>query len=158
METLYNTNNKFNLIDIYCQCQCVSRSVMFNSLQPYRLYPTRFLCPWNSLGKNTGVGCHFFFLGIFPKWQPTPELLPGKSHEQRSVVGYSPWGRKELDTTEQLHFLFFSNPGIEPGSPALQADSLISEPQSLNVFFKSSKEIQKDIRYQSTYKQTHKHK
>ena len=37
------------------------------------------------------------------KWQSTPVLLPGKSHGQRSLVGYSPWGRKELDTTERLH-------------------------------------------------------
>ena len=34
------------------------------------------------------------------KWQPTPVLLPGKSHGWRSLLGYSPWGRKELDTTE----------------------------------------------------------
>ena len=34
------------------------------------------------------------------KWQPTPVLLPGESHGQRSVVGYSPWGHKESDTTE----------------------------------------------------------
>ena len=34
------------------------------------------------------------------KWQSTPALLPGKSHGQRSLVGYSPWGRKESDTTE----------------------------------------------------------
>ena len=38
------------------------------------------------------------------KWQPTPVLLPGKSHGQRSLVGYSPWGRKESDTNEWLHF------------------------------------------------------
>ena len=38
------------------------------------------------------------------KWQPTPVLLPGKSYGQRSLVGYSPWGRKESDTTEQRHF------------------------------------------------------
>ena len=37
------------------------------------------------------------------KWQPTPLLLPRKSHGWRSVVGCSPWGHKELDTTEQLH-------------------------------------------------------
>ena len=37
------------------------------------------------------------------KWQSTPVLLPGKSHGQRSLVGYSLWGHKELDTTEQLH-------------------------------------------------------
>ena len=33
----------------------------------------------------------------------TPALLPGKSHGQRSLIGYSPWGRKESDTTEQLY-------------------------------------------------------
>ena len=38
------------------------------------------------------------------KWQPTPVLLPGKSHGGRSLVGYSPWDRKELDMTERLHF------------------------------------------------------
>ena len=37
------------------------------------------------------------------KWQPTPVFLPGKSHGQRSLAGYSPWGCKELDTTERLH-------------------------------------------------------
>ena len=36
------------------------------------------------------------------QWQPTPVLLPGKSHGQRSLVGYSPWGHKESDTTERL--------------------------------------------------------
>ena len=40
------------------------------------------------------------------KWQPTPVLLPGKSHGRRSLVGYSPWGCEELDMTEQLHFHF----------------------------------------------------
>ena len=35
------------------------------------------------------------------KWQPTPVLWPGKSHGRTSVVGYSPWGRKESDVTEQ---------------------------------------------------------
>ena len=34
------------------------------------------------------------------KWQPTPVFLPGKSHRRRRLVGYSAWGRKELDTTE----------------------------------------------------------
>ena len=36
------------------------------------------------------------------KWQPTPVFLPGKSLGQRRLVGYSPWGRKESDMTEQL--------------------------------------------------------
>ena len=33
------------------------------------------------------------------KWLPTPVILPGESHGQRSLTGYSPWGRKEPDTT-----------------------------------------------------------
>src|SRR5574340_1384917 len=40
------------------------------------------------------------------QWQPTPVLLPGKSHGRRSLVGYSPWDREESDTTERLHFHF----------------------------------------------------
>ena len=38
------------------------------------------------------------------KWQSTPVLLPGKSYGQRSLAGYSPWGHKELDTTERPFF------------------------------------------------------
>ena len=38
------------------------------------------------------------------QWQPTPVLLPGKSRGWRSLVGCSPWGRKESGTTERLHF------------------------------------------------------
>ena len=40
------------------------------------------------------------------QWHPTPVLLPGKSHGQRSLVGCSPWDREELDMTERLHFHF----------------------------------------------------
>ena len=57
-----------------------------DSLQPHRLQPTKLLCPWDSPGKNTGVGCHFLLQGNLP------------------------------------------NSGIKPRSPALQADSLPSEP------------------------------
>ena len=35
-------------------------------------------------------------------WLPTPVFLPGESHGQRSLMGYSPWGHKESDTTERL--------------------------------------------------------
>ena len=37
------------------------------------------------------------------KWQPTPVLLPGKAHGERSLVGYNPWGHKESNTTEHEH-------------------------------------------------------
>ena len=40
------------------------------------------------------------------QWHPTLVLLPGKSHGRRSLVGCSPWGRYESDTTDRLHFHF----------------------------------------------------
>ena len=40
------------------------------------------------------------------QWHPTPVFLPGKSHGRKGLVGCSPWGCEELDTTEQLHFHF----------------------------------------------------
>ena len=80
---------------------------------------------WRIPGTGSLVGCHLWarnesdtterlhFLSFFlclclrwpwrRRWHPTPALLPGKSHGQRSLVDYSPWGCKELDTTEQLH-------------------------------------------------------
>ena len=49
---------------------------------------------------------------------PTPELLPGKSHGWRSLVGCSPWGREESDMTERLHFHFsLSCTGEGNGNP-----------------------------------------
>ena len=43
------------------------------------------------------------------KWQPTPVLLPGKSHGQRSLIGYSPWGHKK-SRTRLSNFTFFLYP------------------------------------------------
>ena len=40
------------------------------------------------------------------QWHPTPVLLPGESHGQRSLVGGSPWGREELDTLSDFTFTF----------------------------------------------------
>ena len=51
----------------------------------------------------------FTFMHWRRKWQPTPVLLPGKSHGRRIVVGYSPWGRKASDRTERLHFTLDAN-------------------------------------------------
>ena len=51
------------------------------------------------------LGNSVFYLSILlwrRKWQPTPALLPGKSHGWRSLIGYTPWGHKQSDTTERL--------------------------------------------------------
>ena len=46
----------------------------------------------------------FVVVGYVVMVQPTPVFLPGESHGQRSLVGYSPQGRKEPVMTERLHF------------------------------------------------------
>ena len=52
------------------------------------------------------------------QWQATPVLLPRKSHGWRSLVGHSPWGRYESDTTERLHVHFsLSHNGEGNGNP-----------------------------------------
>ena len=58
------------------------------------------------------------------QWQPTPVLLPGKSHGQRSLVGCSPWGREESDTTERFHFHFSLSCIGEGNDNALQCSCL----------------------------------
>ena len=52
-------------------CMC---SVLSDSLQPHRLSPTRLFCPWDSPGKNVGVGCHFLLQGIFLTQGLNPHL------------------------------------------------------------------------------------
>ena len=72
------------------------------------------LLKWEAAEKSHLVlaasSCYFFrppSLSCWRRqWHPTPVLLPGKSHGQRSLVGFSPWGRQELDMTERLHFHF----------------------------------------------------
>ena len=60
----------------------VDRSVQFTSiaqscptLQPHESQHARLLCPWDSPGKNTGVGCHFLLQGIFPSEGSNPRVL-----------------------------------------------------------------------------------
>ena len=66
----------------------------------------------NSAAMNIGVYMSFSIMVssgyIYQRrqWHPTPVLLPGKSHGWGTLEGCSPWGRKESDTTERLHFHF----------------------------------------------------
>ena len=95
-------------------------------------WPSRDLTGWHLLGECTKIqdlGLRFFksrnfilsmaqswlretkyYLNLREirrrQWHPTPVLLPGKSHGWRSLVGCSPWGHEESDTTERLHFHF----------------------------------------------------
>ena len=75
------------------------------------LLPAAFNISYSSDGKSICLQCRRPgfdpWVGKIPwrrKWQPTPVFLPGKSHGSQSLLGYCPWGHKESDTTERLHF------------------------------------------------------
>ena len=75
------------------------------------------MCVFNEQGMRNGIA---FYQGKRQRrqWHPTPVLLPGKSHGWRSLVGCSPWGHQESDTTERLHFHFsLSCSGEGNGNP-----------------------------------------
>ena len=57
-------------------CAVLSHSVVSDSLWLHGLRPARLLCPWDSPGKNTGVGCHALLQGIFPTQGLNPGLPP----------------------------------------------------------------------------------
>ena len=102
-----------------------------------------FLCSWDFPGKNTGVGYHFLPQGIFPTQGPESPSLPGrfftteplKVNIAQSLLTLCdpldcPWN--SLGQNTGVGSLFqggLPNPGIEPRSPTLQADSLPAEPQ-----------------------------
>ena len=60
---------------VLLSCAVLSHSVMSNSLRPHGLQSARLLCPRNSPGKNTRMGCHALLQGIFPTQGPNPCLL-----------------------------------------------------------------------------------
>ena len=67
-------------------CAVLSHSLVSDSLWSHGLRPTRLLCPWDSPGKNTGVGCRALLQGIFPT--------------QGSNLGLLPW---QVDSLPQSH-------------------------------------------------------
>ena len=65
------------------------------------------------------------------QWHPTPVLLPGESHGRRRLVGYSPWGHKESDTTERLHFRIWNQEPEQRLTAWIWCqNSLLQEPES----------------------------
>ena len=76
-----------------------------------------------------------------PQWQPIAVLLPGKSHGRRNLIGCSPWGCEELDTTERLYFHFsLSCIGEGNGNP-LQCMKVKSEREVTFHFHALEKEM-----------------
>ena len=118
---------------------------MSDSGQPHRRQPTRLLHPWDSPGKNTGVGCHFLFhrVSYQPlKWSHLNDILPlifnycfdttyslyhlemhSNSVEDLWVPSLSFWRRSKLSTISnsyQVVQAFSPVFGTQPGSPSVQ--------------------------------------
>ena len=157
MKTLTNkcasVEHKDTLSAIYVSEQCWALLWKWKSLSPIRLcYPLGCNSPWNSPGQNTGVGRLSLLQGIFPTQGLNPglphcgQILYQLSHKEspRTLewVAY-PFSRGSSQPRNRTRFSciaggFFTNwamreawdllcPGIEPGSPVLQADSLPTE-------------------------------
>ena len=77
-------------------CYCQVTSVVSNSVQPHRWQPTRLPHPWDSPGKNTGVGCHFLLQGMKVKSESEVAhcSLPGR-----------PWDFPGKSTGMRCHYL-----------------------------------------------------
>ena len=76
------------LTDVVCALLGASRVALMVKIPPANAVDVRDVGSIPGLGRFPGGG------------QPTPVLLPGESHGQRSLAGYSPWGLKESDMTE----------------------------------------------------------
>ena len=98
------------------------------------------------------------------KWQPTLVFLPGKSHGWRNMIGYSPWGLEELNTTERFHFLspgYLPNPGVKSKSLLLSlphwqvGSSLLAPPGKPNHYTNFKKTLPRDFPGGSAAKAAH---
>ena len=88
----------------------LSRFSRVRLVRSHRRQPTRLPRPWDSPGKNTGVGCHFLLQCMKVKseseaaqpcrllaiaWTAAHQALPGEFHGLKSLAGYSPWCQKD---------------------------------------------------------------
>ena len=106
---LYTYNN-------YVPTQSSFVSLPIQCSANYKTFSTLLWLPRWCSGKESAYQCRRYKRRRFipsvwkipwsKKWQSTPAFLPGKFHGQRSLIGYNPWGCKESDTTERLHFTF----------------------------------------------------
>ena len=98
---MFSPLNTSPILPSLCSKACLSFSI--SCLQsPFHLFS-------NSGSSRIQTKCSFWYIS-YPfrrrQWQPTPVLLPGKSRGWRSLVGCSPWGLKESDTTSDFTFTF----------------------------------------------------
>ena len=137
---------------LVCESASVSCLVVCYFLRPYGLYPIRLLCPWNSPGKNTGVGSHSLLQGIF--------LTQGLNLCLLYCRFFTAWAtRKAPRILEWWPFPSpgdLPDPGVEPRSPTLQADSLHlshqeSHQEGLCVYIKIKEATQPRTRWKEVH-------
>ena len=88
-----------------CVCVCVCYSIVFDSLCTHGLYPTRLLCPWESAGKNTGVGSHSLLQWIFQTQGLNLGLLHCRQILYRLCPAYISYGTMILNIPDRKSFL-----------------------------------------------------
>ena len=94
--------------------------VVSNSLWLHGLWPTRFLCPWNFKGRNTGIGCHFLLLGIFLTQELNLHLLHWQAHSLSLCCLGSPTNMDMLYSTIQscpalCNIMYYSQAPLSTG-------------------------------------------
>ena len=108
-------------------CAALSRSVIPNSLRPHG--PSRFLCPRDSPGKNTGMGCHALHQGIFSTEGLNPglphcrQILYRLSHQGYARTTYLQWPRNTYFHPRSLSGVPSAYSLTPPGMPQKQTDS-----------------------------------
>jgi len=92
---------------------CIPSAFFFFFRLFYNWRIIALLCGVGFCCTTTQISHNYIYIYIYisppswrRQWHPTPVLLPGKSHGRRSLVGYSPWGHEESDTTKRLPFHF----------------------------------------------------
>ena len=103
------------------QCSCLENprawwAAIYGVAQSWTRLKWLSKCDWTELNimgfPDKESSCQYRSHGFDPwvgkipwrrKWHSTPVILPGKSHGQRRLAGYSPWSRKEAETTERTH-------------------------------------------------------
>ena len=123
----------------YCAVLCLVTPSCLTLCNPLDCSPPGSSVPGDSPDKNTRMGCHSLLQGIFP----TQGLNPGLRHCRQILYHLSHQGSPKSQSVQIIPFPGdLPDPGIEPGSLALQADSLPTElPRKLLLLLRDSKEV-----------------
>ena len=151
-----NSHSQWPFIpNVQCLCLVLSLTLRPHGPQPPRTPLPRFLCPGDSPGKNTGVGCHFLLQGIFPtqgsnphllsllQWQTDSSLLepPGKHNSMVISIFTESLISHRNATIITINFEIFSSPYKTPKPFSSHLLSIPSQPSSSRQSLSYLKEL-----------------